>query len=91
MDRARIVLVVLARSQPRALKARVNPLRALLPQPAIRLRDRVDLAIREAKTHVAQPGERFDRPLQEIRAKLFVREDLADDELHDLLRHVRDP
>jgi len=84
-------LTLSSRPQLRAPKAWVDPIGAFEPEAAIRLRDRIDLALREVQALLAQSDERFDWTVEEIRAKLLVREDLADDELHDLLRHFRDP
>lgn len=68
-----------------ALKPRIDVLRATLPQPPIRLGERVDFHVGELEASVAQRLEGGGRPLEERGAKLLVCQNLSDDVLHGLL------
>ena len=73
-----------------ALKPRIDMLRATLPQPPIRLGERVDFNVGELEASVAQRLEGVGRPLEERGAKLLVCQNLSDDVLHGFL-HVYTP
>jgi hypothetical protein len=73
-----------------ALKPRIDILRATLPQPPIRLGERVDFNVGELEASVAQRLEGVGRPIEERGAKLLVCQNLSDDVLHGSL-HVYTP
>jgi hypothetical protein len=88
ISKASIALPVVA-PQRVSLEARINPRLAQLPQAPIRLRERVNLTVRELESRVAQIREGFEGPLDEPRTELLVRQNLSDDELNDFLGHDR--
>ena len=73
-----------------ALQPRIDALRAILPEPRIRLGERVNFDVGELEAPVAQRLEGFDRPLEKGGAKLLVRQNLPNDELHGSL-HIYTP
>ena len=73
-----------------ALQPRIDALRAILPEPRIRLGERVNFDVGELEAPVAQRVEGFERPLEKGGAKLLVCQNLPNDELHGSL-HIYTP
>jgi hypothetical protein len=76
------------RSEITSLQPRADPFGSRCPKPMIRSPQRVDFGVSQFESHVAQRRQRLRRPVAEPGPKFLVSEDLPDDQLHRLMRHI---